>query len=203
MKITAFILTAGNGKRLRPLTADTPKPMLQMNGKPVLAYIVENLKKHMITNIAVNVCYKPEKILRFAAEHKLKVYPETRLRGTAGALIQAKEWLTDPFLVVNGDTLSTVNYTDMVDWHMKSQALVTIFTKHDEIHSGGSYIFNKEVFQYIPKNRPYSIHESLIPDLIEKIPERIRLYQGDNASYLDIGTMAGFMKAGREYQKYE
>lgn len=196
-----FLLAAGNGSRLKPLTDSTPKPLLEIDGKPVIQYVVDNLRKHNVNNICINVHYKPIKLIEWANKENIRVYYEHTLKGTAGALIQAKEWVSEDFIVQNSDTLTNLDYSDMLAWHRENGSLVTIFTKHNAVHSGGTYIFNKEVFDYILQT-PSSIHEDLVPYLVEKMPERVGLYNDPKVLYCDIGTFSGLARANREWKKY-
>ncbi len=132
--------------------------------------------------------------------------PEPKLLGTAGAIANINKLyhydlgdaLYRDFLVVNGDTITNVNYTEMFKLHEEKGNIATVFTHDDFIHSGGTYIFNKEIFKYIPKG-VYSIHEQLIPDLIKKkIP--ITEYRSE-AYYFDTATPEKLEKARRFLKK--
>lgn len=187
----AFILTAGLGNRLKPLTDKIPKPLLKVGGKPIVWYAENLLKQHGITDICVNVHHHPQQIVEYFGDRVLYSF-EPELLGTAGALTKVKDWLSDPFVVLNGDTISDVDLTFMLNYHRLSK-LATVFTKDTATHNGGAFIFNREVFSYIPDSRPYSIHEDLIPDLAKKNAP-VTLYKS-NANYFDLGTHEKLAKA--------
>jgi len=108
-----------------------------------------------------------------------------------------KEIVRNRLLVVNSDTLSNVNLFDMFDSHKKSRCKVTVFTKDNSIHTGGMYLFEKSILDYIPSNKFYSISDDLIPLLIEK-KIKINLFKPNNCIYHDIGTPSK-LKIAREY----
>ena len=105
---TAVILSAGLGTRMRPLTLTTPKPLLPLAGRPILAHVLERLMEAGVRQIIVNAHYLAEQIEDFCAAYpNVKVLRETELQETGGALtaMAAKNLLPDaPFYVVNGDT---------------------------------------------------------------------------------------------------
>lgn len=105
----AMILAAGLGKRMRPLTDHTPKPLLKVDGKPLLQYHLEALAATGITDAVINLAYRGEQIRTFVgdgARFGLRVHysPEPEPLETGGAILQALPLLgNDPFLLINGD----------------------------------------------------------------------------------------------------
>ncbi len=109
----AFVLCAGRGERLRPYTDHTPKPLLPLLGKPLLAIILETLISQGFRVLGLNVWYLKEKILSFVEDFRkahpgihLEVFEEPHLLGTCGALRNAASFFTEPTLVMNGDILT-------------------------------------------------------------------------------------------------
>jgi MurNAc alpha-1-phosphate uridylyltransferase len=106
---TAVILGAGLGTRMRPLTATTPKPLLQLGGRPVLAHTLDRLREGGVTRIIVNAHYLADQIEAFLRPYdNVTVTHEDELQDTGGAItaMRAKHLLPDaPFYVVNGDTV--------------------------------------------------------------------------------------------------
>ena len=106
----AVILAAGEGSRLRPFTANKPKVMLSLAGKPILQYVVEALAQNGIRNLVLVVGYRREQVFDYMGSGEqfgvniTYVTQEKRL-GTAHALAQAKELVEDKFLVLSGDKL--------------------------------------------------------------------------------------------------
>ena len=99
----AVILCAGKGTRLLPLTENRPKPMLPVGGKPVLEYIIEKVED-FVDNIYLVVKYKKEVIIDHFKDHpKVKFVEQGEVDGTGYALLSARNYLGDEFLVINGD----------------------------------------------------------------------------------------------------
>jgi len=105
---TAVILSAGLGTRMRPLTATTPKPLLPLSGRPILAHTLERLEEAGVKRIIVNAHYLAEQIEEFLRPYpNVTVTQENELQDTGGAItaMRAKNLLPDaPFYILNGDT---------------------------------------------------------------------------------------------------
>ncbi|MBV1881743.1 MAG: nucleotidyltransferase family protein [Pseudomonadales bacterium] len=105
----AMILAAGLGSRMRPLTDHTPKPLLDVQGKPLLAHHIERLFKAGCDEIVINVSYLAEQIEAFLSteeysDKKLHISYEAEPLETAGGIVNALPLLGDePFLLLNGD----------------------------------------------------------------------------------------------------
>lgn len=131
MEIKAFILAAGYGTRLRPLTHFLPKPLLPLLGKPLLYYILKNLNKNNFPEIGINLHYMGEKIEAYLREtsyfQKLKIFYEKEILGTGGALKNAEPFLRDaPFLVHNGDVWTNFELKRLIDFHLKERPIATL-----------------------------------------------------------------------------
>lgn len=105
----AIILAAGRGKRMRPLTDHTPKPLLSVAGKPLLQYHIERLVKAGIQDLVINHAHLGEQIAAFCGDGhrfgaRIQHSPESTALETGGGIFQALPLLGDaPFLVINGD----------------------------------------------------------------------------------------------------
>ena len=127
----ALILAAGEGTRLRPLTLDRPKPMLRVGGRPILDHLVDLLRRHGVTEIAINLHYKPEVIVDYFGDGarsgvSITYSPEAELLGSAGAVKRLASFWTETFLVVYGDVLTNLDLTALVAQHRSSGAQVTV-----------------------------------------------------------------------------
>lgn len=192
-----FILAAGMGKRLRPLTLKIPKPMIKVGGKPIMQHLVELLHSYGY-DVMANVHYLPEQIVKHFSGDILFSY-EKELLGTAGAIAKVGRWLGEDFVVMNADTLTNINLNDMMKSHKGSGCIATIFTKDTATHNGGTIIFSKRVLDYIPPTGAYSIEHDLTPDLIKRgIP--INLYRSD-AYYFDTANVEKLEKARKYYRE--
>jgi mannose-1-phosphate guanylyltransferase len=129
----AMVLCAGYGTRLGELTREIPKPMLSIGDEPLLAYILGNLKRHGFTEIVINLHFKPEMIRDYFgngahAGLNLNYSFEQELLGTAGGLKNVEHVFRDEknFLVHYGDILTDQDFTAMLDFHRRKNALATL-----------------------------------------------------------------------------
>jgi mannose-1-phosphate guanylyltransferase/phosphomannomutase len=128
----AVIIAGGSGTRLRPLTYNTPKPMVPLFNKPFLQYQMELLKRHGITEIIVNLHYLSNVIEDYfgdGSELGLKIFysREEKALGTAGAVKLAEEFFDDePLVVLNGDILTDVDLSAILAFHKEKKARATI-----------------------------------------------------------------------------
>jgi NDP-sugar pyrophosphorylase family protein/aminoglycoside/choline kinase family phosphotransferase len=135
MKINAFILAAGLGERLRPITERIPKPLLPVCGRPVISYVLEKLERLNPEKIGINLHYRAEAIAEWINTHplndKIELFYEDPILGTGGALKNARRLLSDyPFIVHNGDILTDIDLTEALNFHLSSDNIVTLLI-HD------------------------------------------------------------------------
>jgi NDP-sugar pyrophosphorylase family protein len=108
----ALILAAGEGTRLWPLTADRPKPMVEVAGRPLLEWIIGWLRAYGVQEIAINLHHRPEPLVEYFGDGRahgvrLTYSPEDRLLGSAGAAKRLESFFGgDDFLVIYGDVLT-------------------------------------------------------------------------------------------------
>jgi mannose-1-phosphate guanylyltransferase/phosphomannomutase len=129
----AIVLAAGKGTRLGNLTHEIPKPMLPVNGRPVLEHIISWLKINGFLDIGVNLYTMPKQISDYFGDGSkmgvnIHYVYETRLSGTAGAIPKFKDWLhnDDNFLVVYGDILTDQPLSFLIDAHNQHNAFATL-----------------------------------------------------------------------------
>jgi NDP-sugar pyrophosphorylase family protein len=154
-KITqAFILGAGLGTRLKPLTDTIPKVMVPIApGKPLLEHTIEWLRDQGIKDFVVNVHYLPEVITSHFGDGKkwgvhIEYSDETKhLLETAGAIKKAEPLLRDEFLFLYGDELHFFDFSSMIDLHLHNKALATIVLKTSGFPKDG------EVAEFDPNTR--------------------------------------------------
>lgn len=113
---TAVILSAGLGTRMRPLTLSTPKPLLRLAGRPILAHTIERLKAAGVSKIIVNAHHLADQVTTFLSDYPtVTLSREAELLETGGAIMamQSKKLLPDsPFYVINGDAFWVDGPTD-------------------------------------------------------------------------------------------
>ncbi len=116
MRATAFLLAAGLGTRLRPLTLATPKPLLPVRGRPLLDHVLDHVRAHGHDDVVVNAFWLPAQIVEWARDKAgvTVVVESPTILGTGGGLRNARHLLADRFVVVNGDILSDVDLTALM-----------------------------------------------------------------------------------------
>lgn len=134
----AFILCGGQGTRLRPYTYSIPKPMLRLGRKPILQYVVENLRMNGFTDLVITVGYKKEQIMDYFGDgKKFKVKIEYAIedepKNTAGSILEYKGKARESFLVVMGDHLTDIRLKEMMEQHKKSGSIATIALTKQEM----------------------------------------------------------------------
>src|ERR1700757_4558949 len=121
-------MAGGEGTRLRPLTSNTPKPMLPLAHRPMMEHIVTLLKRHGFDDIVVTVAFQANAIRTYfgnGAEFGVRmVYATEEMPlGTAGSVRNAMEQLDEPFLVISGDVLTDVDLSAVCQFHNDKGAL--------------------------------------------------------------------------------
>lgn len=127
----AMILAAGEGTRLQGIAKDTPKVLMPINGVPLLEHTLLWLRASGVAEVAINLHYQGEKIEAFVGDGsafgtKVTFSKEERLLGTAGAVKRMEEFLSDPFLVVYGDVLTSIDIRKLEAYHRRKKASATL-----------------------------------------------------------------------------
>lgn len=127
----AIIMAGGEGSRLRPLTCDRPKPMVPVMDRPIMQHIVELLYRHNFRDIGATLMYLPEDIKDYFGDGaefgvKMQYFIEESPLGTAGSVKNAREFLDQPFLVISGDALTDFDLSQIMSFHQRKKAAVTI-----------------------------------------------------------------------------
>jgi len=132
MNVRAMVMAAGAGTRLHPLTLSVPKPMVPVANRPVLEYTIENLKRHGITDIILNLHNHPDLIRNYFGDGSawgvnLRYSHEPKLLGTAGGVRHAG-WFLDQgtFLVMSGDGLTDIDLTSLLAFHARKKSIATM-----------------------------------------------------------------------------
>lgn len=128
MSKTAFILAAGLGSRMSPLTKTTPKPLIRIAGKPLIQYTLDLLKSHRFTNIGVNVYHHADKLEKFLKKAGVQIIKEKFLSGTAGGILAISRTVksNSPFLVIASDMLINFDLTKIYKFHLKHRGIATV-----------------------------------------------------------------------------
>ena len=185
LPIQAVIMAGGFGTRLRPLTDDTPKPMLHVGDRPLIEPVVERLREAGIRDVNISTFFRSEKIIAHFGDGAafgvdVNYVTEERPLGTAGALGLLRN-VDSPTLVTNGDIFTDVNYRSMWDFHRKQRALLTVAVRRYDlkvpygvvVHSGTSVtgLTEKPTYEFFVNAGIYLLEPealALIPrDMIE------------------------------------
>lgn len=130
LPMSALLMAGGKGERLRPLTLTTPKPLLEIDGRPIIDYNIERLAQAGITDVTVTVRYLADLIKQYFAvpRHGIKVrcVEETKPLGTIGSAALVERPDEGCTLVMNSDLLTTVDLEEMYLRHINMQADITI-----------------------------------------------------------------------------
>ncbi len=239
----AMILAAGKGTRVRPITNDTPKPMIPLLQKPVLESIIEHLKTCGIDEIIINTSYLSSKIenyfgngSRFGVQIAYSFEGElqedklvSKALGSAGGMKKIQEFSSffdDTFVVLCADALIDLDIKKAIDIHKEKKSMATIalkkvqkeetnkygiveldeddkiltFQEKPEVNEAlstlantGIYIFEPEVFNYIPKDKEFDIGGDLLPLLAKR---GLNIYGVDIPyEWVDIGNVDDFYDA--------
>lgn len=130
-RMDVVLMAGGFGKRLYPLTQDTPKPMLKVGNKPILEVILQNFIDSGFKNFFISVHFKPEVIKKHFGDGKkfgvnIKYIDEKTPHGTAGALSLLPKNISENFIVMNADIMTRVNLGHLVNFHNQHESLATM-----------------------------------------------------------------------------
>lgn len=228
LPLTAILMAGGKGERLRPLTLERPKPLLEVDGKAIIDYNIEALSRVGISDITVTTRYLAEQIHRHFEEPvcgvRVKCVTETRPMGTVGSAALVDIPKKGNTLVMNSDLLTTVSFEDMYIKHRDTGAAITVgvipyqvsvpyailTTDGDNVTAieekpsfshyanAGIYIFDNEILASLPDDAPTDA-----PDLIRNaINSGARVtYFVIDGTWIDIGSHTDF-KHARELMRH-
>lgn len=137
--VDVMIMAGGEGTRLRPLTENTPKPLLKVGDKPIIEHNIDRLRKFGIENINISVKYLGEMIREYFGNGENKnirigYVEETKKLGTAGALSLVDEFFHEYILLMNSDLLTDIDYSEMFDMLISNDADMIMATVPYEVN---------------------------------------------------------------------
>jgi len=141
----AMILAAGLGNRMRPLTLYTPKPLLEVGGKPLIVWHIEKLKKIGVTEIVINSAWLADKLISSLGDGSqfgvdIRWTREEEGLETAGGIINALPLLgTDPFILVNGDVWTTMDFEALRDFKLTDDLAHLVLVDNPTQHPKGDF----------------------------------------------------------------
>lgn len=228
--IWVVLMAGGLGVRLRPLTETVPKPMLPIGGKPILETIVRNLSGQGFRRFFVSVNYRREVIQSYFGDGsdfdvEIDYLVEADPLGTAGALSLLPRRPDKPFIVMNGDLLTTVPFQNLMRFHEEHRADATVCIrqyvaevpfgvvkfegekmigieekpKHHHMVSAGIYVLGPTALDYIKPGARCDMPEVL--ELLVAAGKTVCVFPAQE-SWLDIGRMDDLERAKEEFGTY-
>jgi dTDP-glucose pyrophosphorylase len=225
-----ILMAGGLGTRLRPLTKDTPKPLLKVGNKPILETIIESFSKYGFTDIVISVNYKSKMIKDYFGDGNnfnvnIKYLDENTRLGTAGALSLLKEQPNEPFFVMNADLLTNVDFIKLLDFHSQENSIATMCVREYDfqvpygvIETNNSEILaitEKPVHSFFVNAGIYILSPRVLeliplnkfydmPTLFNKLIElnKTVLSFPIHEYWLDIGQINDYKQANIEYHEY-
>lgn len=181
---SVVIMAGGEGKRLRPLTHDCPKPMLQVAGKPLLEIILKQCLDAGFEHFYFAVNYLKEQIQSHFQDGsawgaRIQYLEEDKPLGTAGALSLLPQRPDHPFLVLNGDVLTRVDYTHLLRFHADHQSTATLCVREHSTQIPYGVVRMDDVKVVALEEKPVLTHYVnagiylLNPDVLDLVPKDV------------------------------
>lgn len=209
----ALIMAGGFGSRMGEITRYIPKPMLPLQGKPILEYAIELCKLHDMTDISISIFHLGDRVKEYFRDgnfHDVKIsyVEEKEPLGTAGAIRLHKDWLDEPFMMCNADELKDIDLHSMYKQHVETGALATIaLTKvKDPSQYGVVELEGSRIKRFIEKPKREEAPSNLInaglyilnPEIVSMIPEGYCMIEKDIFPKLaEQGKLHGFVFEGQ------
>lgn len=228
----ALFLAGGKGTRLRPLTDHLPKPMVPVMGRPLLERNIEALRSCGAEEAVLSTCYRAEDIERHFERSgdcgiKLSYVSEDIPLGTGGAIKNCRDYFDDTFLIFNSDIVSNIDLSDLIRFHRKKGADVTIaatrvtnpsnygvieydefgfatsFTEKPKPGEEKSDFINAGIYVFEPKVLDLIPSDRVVSVEKETFPKllkngyKIAVYRG-GTYWIDIGTPEKYMQVHRD-----
>ncbi len=228
--IKTIILAGGKGTRLAPYTTVLPKPLMPVCDMPILEIVVRQLRHYGFRDITISVGHLAELLMAFFGDGskwgvKIQYVVEDQPLGTIGPTRLIND-LTTPFMVMNGDLLTDIDYSKLYEYHTSGGQSATVATATREVQislgvldvddqrrlvgfrekpkssfqvSMGIYMFNPSIIRYVPPNVNYGFDKLMLDMLAAKDPVRSYPFGG---LWLDIGRHEDYALATDEFEKH-
>lgn len=215
------IMAGGKGTRLDFFTKVFPKPLMPIGDRPAIEVIMERFYKCGFHRFIYTLNYKKEYVKLFLKErtfpYQIDWVEEDEFLGTAGSLALLKDKLQDTFFVVNCDTLISVDFSEVLDWHKEHEALITVVGSHNEVNipfgvltlsngrldtirekpvhdviiNTGMYVMEPRVLDYVVSGPPIDMN-----NLINMVAprEKVNVYPVYGRDWIDIGQWEEYRK---------
>jgi NDP-sugar pyrophosphorylase family protein len=226
--VKAVILAGGKGTRLKPYTTHFPKPLMPIGDKPILELVIEKLREAEIKQIVITTGHMSGMIESFFGNGKkfgvhITYSAESKPLGTGGPLRLIKDRIREDFLVMNGDVLTDLDFSDFITFHLenKNTATIAASTRKVDVDFGlvrldkknhflswkekpvleysvsmGIYLFSPVIFHDLPEKESFGI-----PELIQHLHKKKQKIMGylHRGYWLDIGRPDDYQKACKDF----
>lgn len=225
------LLAGGKGARLAPYTAVFPKPLVPVGDMPIIEILIRQLAHFGLTDITVSIGHLGELVQAYFASRsrlpsdvRLTYVTEDKPLGTAGSL-RLVEGLTEPFMVMNGDVLTTIDFNRVATFHRENSPALTIGMHQKEVETNlgvielgensrvvgyrekpvlsylvsmGIYVYDPTALDLIPMDHAFDF-----PDLVLALLAAQKTVLGYRSSdfWLDIGRHEDYEQATREFER--
>jgi NDP-sugar pyrophosphorylase family protein len=227
---TAFILAGGKGTRMRPFTYELPKPLIPVQGRPLIQHILDLLRKYEIRDIIISTGYMCDKIKEYFGNGSkfgldITYIEEKEELGTAGALNLSKDLLKEPFIMFNGDILANIDLHDFVDFHSRNEGMATIALTpvDDPSRFGVADLKGDRIMKFVEKPKTHISNlinagvYVLEPEVIKYVPKGRAMMETDvfpklaaegklfgypyDGQWFDTGTHESYENAIKNWKK--
>ena len=200
----ALILAGGKGTRLRPITYEIPKALIPVHGKTLTEHLFDLFKRHNVTDIIMAVGHMKGKIKEYFGDGtkfgvKITYVEENEPLGTAGPIKLAREYLTEPFIVSNGDELKNIDIEEMYECHKRNNALATIAltTVNDPSAYGVARLSGSRILEFVEKPKKEEAPSNLINSGFYIFEPKVIGYIGDGFQMSENDVFPKLAKEGR------
>jgi dTDP-glucose pyrophosphorylase len=225
-KNPVVLMAGGTGTRLRPLTENVPKPLLQIGNKPLLERILESFIEHDFCNFIISVHYKPDMIKNHFGDGSkwnvsIEYLEESEKLGTAGSLSLLNAADDLPIIVMNGDVLTQVNFDNLVAFHaeQKAKAMMCVRAYDFQVPYGVVHTNNMRITAIKEKpTHKFFVNAGIYvlePDVLSLIPKEsyfdmpqlfeLLIERGQDTAvfpireyWMDIGKMDDYQRANED-----
>jgi len=228
INIPVVIMAGGKGTRLEPFTNIFPKALIPVGDKTILEMIIDGFNAFGVDRFYLTVNHKGAMIESYfnsiEKDYNLDYVKEDHFLGTAGSLKMLRDRISGSFIISNCDIIVKANYNDVLNFHNKNNASLTILSsiQHHRVPYGvvsfknggevtkiiekpeytftvntGVYVLNSDALEYIPSNTSFDMTD-LIRVLLEK-NRKIITYPVNENDYVDIGQWAEYKKAVEKF----
>lgn len=215
------IMAGGQGSRLNLFTKVFPKPLIPIGDRPAVEVIMERFYQCGFHRFIYTLNYKKEYVKLFLKErtfpYEIEWVEEDEFLGTAGSLALLKDKLPGTFFVVNCDTLLSVNFNEVLEWHREHEALITVVGSHNEVNipfgvlalsngrldairekpihdviiNTGMYVMEPRILEYIAAGVALDMNE-LINTVAAR--EKVNVFPVYGRDWIDIGQWEEYQK---------